>query len=56
MGDYYLVFVSGQQARKNNNNEVTSDIEQQTNEVFESIEEILKSAGTGMNNIVKAVI
>ena len=55
-GDYYLIFVSGQQARKDETNEVTTDIEKQTTEVFESIEDILHSAGASIDNIVKAVI
>lgn len=56
LGDSYLIFISGQQAKKNENNEVTSDIETQTNEIFESIEGILKAAGASINNVVKAVI
>ena len=56
LGDSYLIFISGQQAKKNKNNEVTSSIEEQTNEIFESIENILHSAGAEIDNIVKAVI
>lgn len=56
LGQYYLIFVSGQQAKKNDEHEVTSDIEQQTNEIFESIETILHAAGATIDNIVKAVI
>lgn len=56
IGEYYLIFVSGQQAKKNDNNEIISDIEQQTNEVFESINEILIAAGATINDIVKVVI
>ena len=57
LGCYYLIFVSGQQARKNENNEVFSlDIKEQTNSVFEQIEEILKSANATMDNVVKAQI
>ncbi len=57
LGNYYIIFVSGQQARKNENNEVFSlDIKAQTNSVFEQIEEILKSANATMDDVIKAQI
>ena len=56
-GNAYLIFVSGQQAKKNDNNEVfTDDIEAQTEDVFQQINEILKAAGVGMEHVVKAVL
>jgi 2-iminobutanoate/2-iminopropanoate deaminase len=57
LGDCYLIFVSGQQARyTNEKHEVTSGIEQQTNEVFEQLNDILKAAGASMDDVVKAQI
>lgn len=57
MGDFYMIYVSGQQVDKNENNEaITDDIEEQTELVFQSIEKILKSAGATMNDVVKAQI
>ena len=56
LGNSYLIFVSGQQARKNDQNEVLSlDVETQTEEVFVQIESILKEAGASMDNVVKSV-
>lgn len=57
LGNAYLIYVSGQQADKNENHEVvTSDIEEQTELVFQSIEKILKAAGASMKDVVKAQI
>jgi 2-iminobutanoate/2-iminopropanoate deaminase len=57
IGSCYLIFVSGQQAKKNENHEVFStDIELQTEDVFMQINEILKAAGASMENVVKAVL
>lgn len=56
LGNYFLIFISGQQASKNDNNEVAGDIIQQTDEIFNNIKEILKSAGATINDVVKAVI
>lgn len=57
MGEFYMIYVSGQQVGKNENNEaVTDDIEEQTELVFQAIEKTLKSAGASMNDVVKAQI
>jgi len=57
MGDFYMIYVSGQQVGKNENNEaITDDIEEQTELVFQAIEKTLKSAGASMNDVVKAQI
>lgn len=57
LGDSYLIFVSGFQAPKNDNNEVTtSDITEQTKLVFEEISKTLKQAGASLDDVVKAVI
>jgi enamine deaminase RidA (YjgF/YER057c/UK114 family) len=57
LGAATLMFVSGQQAGKNDNNEAfTSDIEKQTEDVFMRINEVLKSSGLGMEHVIKAVI
>ena len=43
MGSFYMIYVSGQQVGKNENNEaITDDIEEQTELVFQAIEKILK--------------
>ena len=57
LGSVYLIYVSGQQADKNSNDEViTDDIEEQTELVFKGIEKILSSAGASIDDIVKAQI
>lgn len=57
LGDSYLIFVSGVQAPKGENNEVaTEDIGEQTRLVFEEIQMILKTAGASLDDVVKAVI
>jgi 2-iminobutanoate/2-iminopropanoate deaminase len=57
MGSFYMIYVSGQQVGKNENNEaITDDIEEQTELVFQAIEGILKSAGASMKDVVKAQI
>ncbi len=57
LGNAYLIYVSGQQVSKNQNNEViTTDVEEQTELVFQTIERILKAANASMNDVVKAQI
>lgn len=57
LGSVYLIYVSGQQADKNDNNEViTDDIEEQTELVFKSLDKILKTAGASMDDVVKVQI
>jgi 2-iminobutanoate/2-iminopropanoate deaminase len=57
MGSFYMIYVSGQQVDKNENNEATTeDIKEQTEFVFQAIENILKSAGASMKDVVKAQI
>lgn len=57
MGSFYMIYVSGQQVGKNENNEaITNDIEEQTELVFQAIESILKSAGASMKDVVKAQV
>lgn len=57
LGSSYLIFVSGVQAPKGENNEVaTEDIAEQTKLVFEEINTILKQAGATLDHVVKAVI
>lgn len=56
-GNFYLIFVSGQQCRKGENHTAwTNDIETQTEEVFQSLENILQAAGADINDVVKAQI
>jgi len=57
LGNVYLIFVSGQQVNKNEDNEVvTEDIEKQTELVFQAIEKTLNAAGASINDVVKAQI
>jgi 2-iminobutanoate/2-iminopropanoate deaminase len=57
IGNAYLIFVSGQQVGKNENNEViTDDVEEQTELVFKAIEKTLNAAGASMDDTVKAQI
>lgn len=57
LGNYHLIYVSGQQVAKNENNQaVTDDIEEQTELVFRSIEKILKATGASIDDVVKAQI
>ena len=57
MGSFYMIYISGQQVDKNENNEaITNNTEEQTELVFRAIEKILKSAGASMKDVVKAQI
>lgn len=57
MGAYYLIYVSGVQAPKDDNHRVvTDDVEEQTALVFGDIARILSLAGATLDNVVKAVI
>lgn len=57
LGDFYLIFVSGIQAPKNDVHRViTDDVEEQTTLVFEDIVKILGQAGASIDDVVKAVI
>jgi 2-iminobutanoate/2-iminopropanoate deaminase len=57
LGDYYLVFVSGVQAPKNDDHSVvTDDVEEQTKLVFEDIIKILRQADASIDDVVKAAI
>lgn len=57
MGSFYLIYVSGVQAPKDNSHRVvTGDIEEQTKLVFEDISKMLSAAGASIDDVVKAVI
>jgi 2-iminobutanoate/2-iminopropanoate deaminase len=57
MGNFYLVYVSGVQAPKDDNHRViTDDIEEQTDLVFKDISKILAQADATLDDVVKAVI
>lgn len=57
LGSYYLIFVSGVQAPKDDNHRVvTEDVEDQTKLVFEDIIKILGQADASIDDVVKAVI
>ncbi len=57
MGKFYLIFVSGVQAPKDDNHKVvTDDVEEQTKLVFEDISKVLRRAGASLDDVVKAII
>ncbi|MEO8863358.1 MAG: RidA family protein [Candidatus Saccharimonadales bacterium] len=57
LGDYYLIYLSGVQAPKDENQKIVTDnIETQTELVFEEIIQILQRAGATIDEVVKAVI
>ena len=57
LGNAYLVYVSGQQVDKNEDNEaITDDIEEQTELVFHALEKTLKAANASIDDVVKAQI
>lgn len=57
MGNFFLVYVSGVQAPKNENHQViTDDIEEQTRLVFTDISKLLAQAGATLDDVIKAVI
>ncbi len=57
LGNVYLIFVSGQQVNKKERNEaVTEDIEEQTELVFQAIKKTLNAAGASIDDVVKAQI
>ncbi|HEY4964690.1 MAG TPA: RidA family protein [Candidatus Saccharimonadales bacterium] len=57
LGNAYLIFVSGQQVGKNENDEaITNDIEEQTELVFKALEKTLNAAGASIDDVVKAQI
>lgn len=57
MGGAYLIYTSGHQADKNENHEIIStDIEEQTEQVFRSLARTLAAAGATMDDVVKAQI
>lgn len=57
IGGAFLIFVSGQQVDKNENNTaITDDIEEQTELVFQAIEKTLKVANASIDDVVKVQI
>lgn len=57
MGDFFIIYVSGFQAPKNDNGEVvTNDVGEQTKLIFEEIDKVLKLVGASLDDVVKAVI
>jgi|SRR3989344_4121866 len=57
LGGAFLIFVSGQQVDKNENNTaITDDIEEQTELIFQAIEKTLKAANASIDDVVKAQI
>jgi len=57
LGGYYLIFVSGVQPPTDNNYVVLTDnIEEQTELVFEEINNLLNLAGATIDDVVKAQI
>jgi 2-iminobutanoate/2-iminopropanoate deaminase len=57
LGDFYLIYVSGQQVGKDkDNNVLTDDVEEQTEYIFKALEKILQAADASMSDVVKAQI
>ncbi len=56
LGDAELIFVTGQQINAENGVAVTDDIAEQTEYVFQQLQEILIAAGSSMDDVVKAQI
>ena len=57
LGNAYLIYTSGVQVGKNENNEaITDDIEEQTELIFQSLEKILHAAGASIDDVVKTQI
>lgn len=57
LGNAELIFVSGQQIAKNENNEaITNDISEQTEYVFQQLKKILNCAGSSLDDVAKAQI
>src|SRR5258708_10092323 len=57
LGNFYLIFISGVQAPKDDNHRVTTDdVEEQTKLVFEDIKKLLSQANATLDDVVKAVI
>jgi 2-iminobutanoate/2-iminopropanoate deaminase len=57
LGSFYLIYVSGIQAPKDDNHRVmTDDIEEQAHLVFKDIAKFLAQAGATLNDVVKAVV
>lgn len=57
LGSFYLIYVSGVQAPKDDTHRViTDDVEEQTGLIFEDIAKLLQEAGASLADVVKAVI
>lgn len=53
LGDYYMIFVTGQIAQDSQGNVVCDDIEGQTEYVFKQLDAILKEAHSSLDDVVK---
>jgi 2-iminobutanoate/2-iminopropanoate deaminase len=57
LGKAKLIFVSGQQVAKNENNEaITDDVVEQTEYIFQQLDKILSGAVASLDDVVKAQI
>lgn len=57
MGEFYMIYVSGVQAPKDENHRViTDDLEEQTILTFETISKLLALADATLDDVIKAVI
>jgi 2-iminobutanoate/2-iminopropanoate deaminase len=57
LGGAKLIFVSGQQVAKNENNEaITDDVVEQTEYIFQQLDKILNGAGASLDDVIKAQI
>ena len=56
IGSTDLIFVSGQQARKDGDNTVSGSAAEQTEDIFRQISETLKAAGANLDDVMKVQI
>jgi len=56
LGNKEMIFVTGQIAQDKNGNVVSDDIEEQTEYVFNCIDNILKEANSSLDDVVKTQI
>ncbi|MCL2037926.1 RidA family protein [Candidatus Saccharibacteria bacterium] len=56
IGDSEMIFVTGQIAQDSEGNVVSDDIEEQTEYVFQQIQNILNEASASLDDVVKAQI
>ncbi|MCL2228509.1 MAG: RidA family protein [Firmicutes bacterium] len=58
MGNFYMIYLTGKQPRKDKatNACLSNDITEQTHQVFQDIESVLKKGGASLDDVIEAVI